>query len=143
MQKGDDDMTPRQLCEACRFAVREMAAIEQQILRIGTIGGPKGYGSTAMTGMPRGTNRPDAAQNQRVDAYEKILLDKKQEAVELLMQFEQMLTGVKDGTDRAILRYYYGAGWTDERIAEQMELTDRTVRGRRKKVVGGEGGHMS
>ncbi len=136
-------MTPRQLCEACRYAVREMAAIEQQIARLGSIGGPKPLASSGMNGMPRGTNRPDAAQNQQVDAYEKVLLDKKQEAVDLLMQFEKMLTEVKDGTDRAILRYYYGAGWTDERIAEQMELTDRTVRGRRKKVVGGEGSRIS
>lgn len=128
-------MTPKELCEACRYAIREIAAIERQIERIGSIGGPRDISSPALTGMPAGTNRPDAAQNQKVEGYEQVLQRKRQQAVDLLMQFEKLLEQVADATDRAILRYYYGCGWTDERIAEEMELTDRTVRGRRKGAV--------
>jgi DNA-binding NarL/FixJ family response regulator len=128
-------VTPKELCEACRYILREISAIERQIERIGSIGGPREVSSPTLTGMPSGTNRPDAAQNQRVEGYEQVLLKKRQQAMDLMMQFEKLLEQVGDATDRAILRYYYGCGWTDERIAEEMELTDRTVRGRRKGAI--------
>jgi DNA-directed RNA polymerase specialized sigma24 family protein len=127
-------MDAKELLLACRNIVREISAIEEQIKRIGTIGGPRER-SASVLARKSVTNRPDAARNQKIDAYEQALDEKRQQAVDLLLQFEKLLDGVKDVTDRAILRYYYGAGWTDERIAEEMELTDRTVRGRRKNVI--------
>ena len=128
-------MNAKELLMACRNIVREMSAIEEQIRRIGTIGGPRDRSASVLLTARSATNRPDAARNQKIDAYEQVLEEKRRQAVELLLQFENLLDGVRDVTDRAILRYYYGAGWTDERIAEEMELTDRTVRGRRKGVL--------
>ncbi len=125
-------MNAKEMMAACRYAVREISAIEQKILRLGSIGGPRAVKGHAPTGMPRGTNRPDAAQNQKIEGYEQTLFEKRQKAVDLLMQLEELLDQVMDMTDRAILRYYYGAGWTDVKIAEEMGLTDRCVRGRRK-----------
>ena len=128
-------MNAKELLMACRNIVREISAIEEQIKRIGTIGGPREMTGSVLLKTHSATNRPDAARNQKIDAYEQALNEKRQQAVDLLLQFERLLDEVKDVTDRTILRYYYGAGWTDERIAEEMELTDRTVRGRRKNVI--------
>ncbi len=128
-------MNAKELLVACRNIVREISAIEEQIKRIGTIGGPREMTGSVLLKTHSVTNRPDAARNQKIDAYEQVLAEKRQQMVDLLLQFEKLLDGVQDVTDRAILRYYYGAGWTDERIAEEMELTDRTVRGRRKNVI--------
>jgi hypothetical protein len=132
---GGTNVNAKELLLACKDAIREINAIEEQLRRIGTIGGPREKTGSVLTKADPVTNRPDAARNQRIDAYEQVLEQKRQHLVDLLLQFEKLLDGVKDITDRAIMRYYYGAGWTDERIAEELELTDRTVRARRKKVV--------
>jgi len=130
-------MNAKELLLACRDIEREIGAIEEMIRRIGSIGGPRMKTGSVLTREHPVTNRPDAAQNQEIEAYEKLLREKRQAAFNLLMQFEKLLDQVPDTTDRTILRYYYGSRWTDERIAEVMGLTDRTVRGRRKKTVVG------
>ena len=128
-------MTFKELCEACRHITREIGAIEKQLNRIGIIDGFRDLSFPARNNFPSRTNRSFISKTQEINAYEQLLLRKHQEAVDLLFQFERLLEQVPDTTDRAILRYYYGAGWTDERIAEEMNLTDRTVRGRRSVVL--------
>lgn len=128
-------MNAKELLLACKDAVRELKAIEEQIRRLGTIGGPGMKSASVITIANPVTNRPDAARNQKIDAYEQMLEEKRKCLVELLMEFERLLDLVPDTTDRAIMRYYYGSGWTDERIAEEEGLTDRTVRARRKRVI--------
>lgn len=128
-------MKAKELLLACKDAIKEINAIEEQIRRIGTIGGPREMTGSVLLKKHSVTNRPDAARNQKIDAYEQVLEEKRQHLVDLLLEFERLLDSVKDVTDRAIMRYYYGSGWTDERIAEEMEMTDRTVRGRRKNVI--------
>jgi DNA-directed RNA polymerase specialized sigma24 family protein len=134
-ERGGTDMNVKELLLACKDAARELRAIEEQIKRIGTIGGPRERSASVLTMTHSVTNRPDAANNQKIDAYEQVLEEKRQHLVNLLMEFERLLDHVPDTTDRAIMRYYYGSGWTDERISEEEGLTDRTVRARRKKVI--------
>ncbi len=128
-------MNAKELLVSCRDIVRDLKSINHQISFWGSIGGPRELKAHVLTGMPKGTNRPDAAENQQADRYGKVLLEKRQDAEDLLLQFEQLLDTVPDRTDRAILRYYYGSRLTDEKIAEEIGLSDKTVRERRKKVV--------
>lgn len=128
-------MTTKELLEVCRYADREIAAIDLLISRLGPAGVKRGASSQALRGMLPGLWRPDAALSKKIDAYEQMLKKKRQAISDLLMQFDKLLEKMPDMKDRDMLRYHYRTGWSDERIAEEMELTDRTVRARRKKVL--------
>ena len=127
-------MTTKELMEACRHAPFEIAAIDYQISLLCSNGGPGKGSSKALTGMPSSVNKPDTAQCKKTKAYVLVLKRKRQAISDLLIQFDTLLEKVPDMKDRDMLRYHYRAGWTDERISEEMQLTDRTVRARRKKA---------
>ena len=85
--------------------------------------------SIQLTGMPRGTNDPEAAFLQREDTNE--VLDKIEakctELRDMVDAFEQIMDKIEDRRLRIIIRNYYALGWTDERIAEQLELSRQHV----------------
>ncbi len=128
-------MTTKDLLDACRYAPFEIAAIDHQISLFCSVGAPGGGSPRAASGTPPGIKYPDAAQSMKIEGYKRVLKKKRQEKTNLLTQFDQLLKELPDETDRRILQYYYGKKWTDERIAEVMEITDRTVRARRKRVL--------
>ena len=45
----------------------------------------------------------------------------------MIDEFEQIMDGIEDRRLRIIVRNYYALGWTDERIAEQLELSRQHV----------------
>ena len=93
------------------------------------IGGPRPVRSPQLTGMPRGTNDPEAAMLQRVEEddplihIEQLSMDLR----EMMIEFETIVNKITDRRLFIIVRNYYALGWTDERIAETMELSRQTV----------------
>ena len=123
-------MTKRELLEGYRLLVIEIETIERQSKFLNQfIGGPRPVHAIQLTGMPRGTNDPEAAMLQRADTDE--VLDKLEkkcaELRELVGEFEVIMDGIKDRRLQVIVRDYYALGWTDERIGDQLEITRQHV----------------
>ena len=123
-------MTKRELLEGYRLLVIEIETLERQSKFLNQfIGGPRPVHAIQLTGMPRGTNDPEAAILQRADTDE--VLDKLEkkcaELRELVGEFEVIMDGIKDRRLQVIVRDYYALGWTDERIGDQLEITRQHV----------------
>lgn len=118
-------MTVKELLEGWGSAVQEIAAIQRQINKISF--GPQGCKGVILTDMPRGTNDPTSAGVQALDHYEDMLNQAKQRNAAVLEETERMLSTVGDGIARGILRNYYGAAMTDERIAQILRKSRATV----------------
>ena len=84
------------------------------------IGGPKPLRGVHLTGMPRGTNDPEAAMLQQVEEDDPVyhIEELSKELGLMLLEFEQIVNEIKDRRLFIIVRNYYGLGWTDEKIAE-------------------------
>ena len=112
-----------------RLIVMEIETLERQSKFLNKyIGGPRPVRSPQLTGMPRGTNDPEAAMLQQVDndpiySIEKMVKDLQ----DMVDEFETIVNRIKDRRLFIIVRNYYGLGWTDERIAEHLELSRQTV----------------
>ena len=123
-------MTKRELLEGYRLLVIEIETLERQSKFLNQfIGGPRPVHAIQLTGMPRGTNDPEAAMLQRADTDEVLdKLEKKcEELRELVGEFEVIMDGIKDRRLQVIVRDYYALGWTDERIGDQLEITRQHV----------------
>ena len=123
-------MTKRELLENYRLLVIEIETLERQSKFLNQfIGGPRPVHAIQLTGMPRGTNDPEAALIQRADTDE--VLDKIEkkcaELRELVDEFETIMDAITDRRLQIIVRNYYALGWTDERIGEQLELSRQHV----------------
>lgn len=123
-------MTKRELLENYRLLVIEIESLERQSKFLNQfIGGPRPIRAVQLTGMPHGTNDPEAAAMQRVDTDE--VLDKIEakcrELGVMLRQFEDILDAIEDRRLQIIIRNYYALGWTDDRIGELLELTRQHV----------------
>lgn len=123
-------MSDRELLENYRDIVIEIETLERQSKFLNQfIGGPRPLHGMQITGMPRGTNNPEAALMQRMDTddvLDKIEL-KCQELRDMVEAFEMILDGIDDRRLRIIVRNYYALGWTDEKIGEQLELSRQHV----------------
>jgi len=112
-----------------RLIVMEIETLERQSKFLSKyIGGPRPVRSPQLTGMPRGTNDPEAAMLQQVDddpIYDIERLSR--ELRDMMTEFETIVNKIKDRRLFIIVRNYYALGWTDERIAENMELSRQTV----------------
>ena len=123
-------MTKRELLENYRDIVIEIETLERQSKFLNQfIGGPRPVHAVQLTGMPRGTNEPEAALLQRNDTDE--VLDKIEakcaELRGMVDQFESIMDAIDDRRLRIIVRNYYALGWTDERIGDQLELSRQHV----------------
>lgn len=113
-----------------RLIVMEIETLERQSKFLNKyIGGPKPVRSVQLTGMPRGTNDPEAAMLQQVEEDDPLLHieELSRELRRMTVEFEQIVNEIKDRRLFIVVRNYYGLGWTDERIAEHMELSRQTV----------------
>ena len=133
-------MTKRELLENYRDIVIEIETLERQSKFLNQfIGGPRPIRSVQLTGMPHGTNDPEAAILQRNDTDE--VLDKIDakcaELRDLVDAFEMVMDKIDGRRLRIIVRNYYALGWTDERIAEQLELSRQHVNRLRTAYVEG------
>ena len=123
-------MTNRELLENYRDIVIEIETLERQSKFMNQfIGGPRPVRAVRLTGMPHGTNDPEAALLQRADTDEVIdkIEAKCEELRGMLDEFEQIMDAILDRRLRIIIRNYYALGWTDERIGEQLELSRQHV----------------
>ena len=123
-------MTKRELLESYRDIVIEIETLERQSKFLNQfIGGPRPMRGIQLTGMPRGTNDPEAALLQREDTNEVLekIEGKCAELREMVDAFEMIMDKIEDRRLRIIVRNYYALGWTDERIAEQLELSRQHV----------------
>lgn len=113
-----------------RLIVMEIETLERQSKFLNKyIGGPRPVRSPQLTGMPRGTNNPEAAMMQTIEEddpiykIEQLIADLREKTAE----FEIIVNRIKDRRLFIIVRDYYGLGWTDERIAEHIELSQTHV----------------
>ena len=123
-------MTKRELLENYRDIVIEIETLERQSRFLNQfIGGPRPIRAVQLTGMPRGTNDPEAAMLQRQDADEALdrIELKCAELRDMVDAFEVIMDGIVDRRLRIIVRNYYALGWTDEKIGEQLELSRQHV----------------
>ena len=141
---GNGEMTVRELLNQCRTAVIEVAAIERQIERLMSTGAPSdGTHGTRREKVPGrdeyvavgGTNNPEAAREQAVDGCVAVLEGKKRQLEEMLLEMEMAIGRLKDGRARTVLRLYYGVGWSDERIAEELDTARQVVQKWRNAAV--------
>ena len=123
-------MTKRELLENYRMLVIEIDTLEHQSKFLNQfIGGPRPVRSPQLTGMPRGTNEPEAAILQREDTDD--VLDKIEERCRelrpLLDEFERIMDAIDDRRLRVIIRDYYALGWSEERTGEHVGLSRQHV----------------
>jgi len=112
-----------------RLIVMEIETLERQSRFLNKyIGGPGPVRAVQLTGMPRGTNDPEAAMLQQVEDDPLIHIEKLcQDLREMLIEFEQIVNRITDRRLFIVVRDYYALGWTDERIAESLEMSRSTV----------------
>lgn len=123
-------MTKRELLENYRMLVIEIDTLERQSKFLNQfIGGPRPVHGVQLTGMPRGTNDPEAALLQREDTDD--VLDKIEERCRelrpLLDEFERIMNAIEDRRLRIIIRDYYALGWSEERTGEHVGLSRQHV----------------
>ena len=131
-------MTKRELLENYRLLVMEIATLERQSKFLNQfIGGPRPVRAVRLTGMPRGTNDPEAAMLQRQDYDDAVLsVERKSEELrELVSEFERIMDSIPDKWDMIIVRDYYALGWTDKKIAAEIGFDKSTVWKRRNRVI--------
>jgi hypothetical protein len=104
-----------------RLIVMEIETLERQSKFLNKyIGGPRPLRGVQLTGMPRGTNDPEAAMLQQIEEDDPVyhIEELSKELGLMLLEFEQIVNEIKDRRLFIIVRNYYGLGWTDEKIAE-------------------------
>lgn len=102
----------------------------EKLSRSGFIGGPREVRSPQITGMPRGTNDPEAAILQKNDIVEEILASiREKQAVqyEMMLEARRIVDSIADPRLQNIVAFYYLHGWTDEAIAEKETLSQTHI----------------
>lgn len=132
-------MTKRELLENYRNLVIDINMMEQRLSFLSKyIGGPRPLRAVQLTGMPRGTNEPEAALMQREDTDSEIL-DKIEQRMDetrrLTARFEVILEEIDDRRLRNIIQAYYGLGHSEEKIAEEIGLSQTHVNRLRKEYM--------
>ena len=132
-------MTKRELLENYRNLVIDINMMEQRLSFLSKyIGGPKPIGAIQLTGMPHGTNEPEAAIMQQVDTDSEILDKIEQrmnETRRLTVRFEVILEEIADRRLRNIIQAYYGLGHSEEKIAEEIGMSQTHVNRLRKEYI--------
>jgi DNA-directed RNA polymerase specialized sigma subunit len=134
-------MTNRELLENYRNLVIDISMMEQRLSFLSKyIGGPKPLHGVQLTGMPHGTNDPEAALLQQQDTDSEILEKIEQrmdETRRLTARFEVILESIDDRRTRNIVQAYYGLGHSEEKIAEEVGLSRQHVNRLRTAYIDG------
>jgi len=123
-------MTKRELLENYRMLVIEIDTLERQSKFLNQfVGGPRPVHAVQLTGMPRGTNDPEAALLQREDTDDVLdkIEDRCRELRPLLDEFERIMDAIEDRRLQIIIRDYYALGWSEERTGEHVGLSRQHV----------------
>lgn len=132
-------MTKRELLENYRNLVIDISMMEQRLSFLSKyIGGPRPVRAVQLTGMPHGTNDPEAAILQQQDTDSEIL-DKIEQRMDetrrLTARFEVILESIDDRRLRNIIQAYYGLGHSEEKIAEEVGLSQTHVNRLRREFI--------
>lgn len=124
-------MTKRELLENYRNLVIDINMMEQRLEFLSRyIGGPRPVRAVQLTGMPHGTNNPEAAIMQQQDTDSEIL-DKLEQRMDetrrLTARFEIILEDIEDRRLRNIVQAYYGLGHSEEQIGEEIGISRQHV----------------
>lgn len=126
-------MTKRELLENYREITITLERLDMEadkLSRSGFIGGPKPVRSPQLTGMPRGTNNPEAAILQRNDIMDEVLesiREKQAIQYEMMLEARRIVDAIDDPRLQNIVAFYYLHGMTDEAIAEKETLSQSHV----------------
>ena len=124
-------MTKRELLENYRNLVIDINMMEQRLSFLSKyIGGPRPVRSVQLTGMPHGTNEPEAALMQQQDTDSEIMEKIEQrmnETRRLTARFEVILEEIDDRRLRTIIQAYSGLGHSEEQIGEEIGLSRQHV----------------
>lgn len=131
-------MTKRELLENYRMIVIEIETLERQSKFLNQfVGGPRPVRAIRLTGMPRGTNDPEAAMIQREDYDDELIIveEKIKQLQGMLFEFEHIMEQIPNKTDAIILRDYYALGWTDKFIGKKLGYEKSTIWRRRNNAL--------
>ena len=136
-------MTKRELLENYREITITLERLDMEVdklSRLCSIGGPRPVRSPQLTGMPRGTNDPEAAMLQTNDIIDELLEkihNKQAIQYEMMLEARLIVDSIEDPRLQNIVAYYYLHGWTDEAIAEKETLSRQHVNRLRTEYVEG------
>ena len=134
-------MNKRELLENYRNLVIDINMMEQRLTFLSKyIGGPRPVRSVQLTGMPHGTNEPEAALMQQQDTDSEIMEKIEQrmnETRRLTARFEVILEEIDDRRLRNIIQAYYGLGHSEEQIGEEIGLSRQHVNRLRAAYIDG------
>lgn len=116
-----------EVLQSYREGMRELRILEKQMNSWTSSGEPQGCTRAVLTGMPRGTNHPQASMEQHADGLMVLWEKQRLKLLAIGMRFEEILMEVKNPRLRLVLRCYYGLGMTDELIAQDMNMSVRRV----------------
>ena len=134
-------MTKRELLENYREITITLERLDMEVEKLSRscfIGGPRPVRSPQLTGMPRGTNDPEAAILQTNDIMDEILekIHEKQEIqYEMMREARRIVDSIEDPRLQNIVAFYYLHGMTDEAIAEKETLSQSHVNRLRTEFV--------
>ena len=132
-------MTKRELLENYRNLVIDISMMEQRLSFLSKyIGGPRPVRAVQLTGMPHGTNDPEAAILQQQDTDSEILekIEQRMDEIRrLTARFEVILESIDDRRLRNIIQAYYGLGHSEEKIAEEVGLSQTHVNRLRREFI--------
>ncbi len=123
-------MTRKEILIRYRDIVIEINSLERQAAFLDKyIGGPRPVHSVQITGMPRGTNNPEAAMIQQVEEPDPSLEIrlKAQELQNYLPEFNKIVSSIEDDRTRNIIRDYYALGMTDAQISKDIGLSWKRI----------------
>lgn len=126
-------MTKRELLENYREITITLERLDieaEKLSQSGFIGGPRPVRSPQLTGMPRGTNNPEAAMIQRNDIMDEVLekiREKQSIQYEMMLEARRIVDAIEDPRLQNIVAFYYLHGLTDEAIAEKESLSQSHV----------------
>ena len=126
-------MTKRELLENYREITITLERLDMEAEKLsqsGFIGGPRPVRSPQLTGMPRGTNNPEAAMIQRNDIMDEVLekiREKQTIQYEMMLEARRIVDAIEDPRLQNIVAFYYLHGLTDEAIAEKEALSQSHV----------------
>lgn len=126
-------MTRREILENYREITITLDRLDMEVERLSQlrfIGGPRPVRSVQLTGMPRGTNDPEAAMLQTNDIIDEIVenIHKKQAIqYEMMREARRIVDAIEDQRLQNIVAFYYLHGMTDEAIAEKESLSQSHV----------------
>lgn len=113
----------------------ELMALEEQYKRLLFLGSPSVNVTAQFSQANAKTNSKDKARIQAQDGVLEMIDRIKAEKIAKINLFESVLNMVEDGEKRTILRYYYGLGFSDMRIATKMGISERNVANKRRDTL--------